>query len=76
MAGSKLLNLQGDQFPILLSVEVLDGHMPVAASPIPLTTDMTDAHFIPNFPTSLAQMPMANAQSIDHQGVKLYFVED
>ena len=69
-------NPPGDQFPILRDAEVLEGPMPMAASPMSLTSEMTDGNFIPQFPNSLAQLPLTNEQLVERQGVKLHFVED
>ena len=69
-------NLPGDQFPTLRDVEELDGQMPMAASPLSLTSEMTDGNFFPHFPNSLAQLQLTNVQLVEQQGVKLHFVED
>ena len=69
-------NPPGDQFPILRDAEVLEGQMPMAASPMSFTSEMTDGNFIPQFPNSLAQLPLTNVQLVEQQGVKLHFVED
>ena len=69
-------NLPGDQFPILRDVEELDGQMPMASSPLSLTSEMTDGNFVPQLPNSLAQLQLPHVQLIEQQGVKLHFVED
>ena len=69
-------SLPGDQFPTLRDVEELDGQMPMAVSPMSLTSEITDGNFVPQFPNSLAQPPLTNVQLVEQQGVKLHFVED
>ena len=50
--------------------------MPMATSPLSLTSEMTDGNFVPQFPNSLAHLQLTNFHLVEQQGVKLHFVED
>ena len=50
--------------------------MSMAASPLSLTTEMTESTFVPQFPNSLTQLQLTNVQLVEQQEVKLHFVED
>ena len=67
-------NLPGDQFPSLLDVEEFP--MPMAASPMSPTSEITDGNCVPQFPNSIAQLLLTNVQLVEQQGVKLHYDED
>ena len=50
--------------------------MPMAVTPMSLTSEITDGNFVPQYPNSLPQPPLTNVQLVEQQGVKLHFVED
>ena len=69
-------DLPRDQFPSLRDVEEFDEQMPMAAPPMSLNSEMTQGNFVPQFPNSLAQLPLTNLQLVEPQGVKLHCAED
>ena len=70
-------NNPGDQFPVLQnSADLLNEDVLSHPSPLSLSAETSEGHFIPNFDNGIATLPFTTVPTTEQQSVKLHFVED